>query len=137
MARGQAPTPEAGRKDVVAGAGVPTPLGPYSQAVRSGNLLFVSGQAAVGDQPGRPVGDTFAEQARQAFANLLAVVRAGGSRPDLVLNVTVMMSDLGAFADLNMVYAEVFPVDPPARMTMQVGLAPGYLLSVACVAVAE
>lgn len=129
--------PERGHKTVVSGRGVPTPLGPYSQAVRSGDLLFVSGQAAVGDQPGIPVGDTFLEQARQAFANLLAVVRAGGSRADLVLNVTVMMSDLGAFADLNQVFAEIFPADPPARMTMQVGLAPGYLLSVAAVAVVE
>lgn len=136
MAGAETPSPERGRKDVVAGPGMPTPLGPYSQAVRSGDLLFVSGQAAVGDEPG-PVGDTFVEQARQAFANLVAVVRAGGSRPDLVLNVTVMMADLGAFAELNQVYAEVFPADPPARMTMQVGLAPGYLLSVACVAVAE
>lgn len=129
--------PERGRKEVVSGPGVPTPLGPYSQAVRSGGLLFVSGQAAVGDQPGTPVGDTFVAQARQAFANLLTVVRAGGSRADLVLNVTVMMNDLGAFADLNQVFAEVFPTDPPARMTMQVGLAPGYLLSVAAVAVVE
>lgn len=92
--------PERGSKSVVSGRGVPTPLGPYSQAVRSGDLLFVSGQAAVGDQPGIPVGDTFLEQARQAFA-------------------------------------EIFPADPPARMTMQVGLAPGYLLSVAAVAVVE
>lgn len=129
--------PERGHKDVVAGAEVPTPLGPYSQAVRTGDLLFVSGQAAVGDEPGQPVGDTFAEQARQAFANLLAVVRAGGSRPDLVVNVTVMMSDFAGFKELNEVYAETFPVDPPARITMQVGLAPGFLLAVACVAVVE
>lgn len=134
MADAAAARPERGRKEIVAGTGVPTPLGPYSQAVRTGDLLFVSGQAAVGDEPG-PVGDTFGEQARKAFANLIAVVEAGGSRSDLVVNVTVMMSDLGAFADLNQVYAEVFPTNPPARMTMQVGLAPGYLLSVACVAV--
>lgn len=134
MAEAGGPSAQRGRKEVVAGPGVPSPLGPYSQAVRTGDLLFVSGQAAVGDEPG-PVGDTFGEQARRAFANLLTVVRAGGSRADLVLNVTVMMADLGAFADLNEVYAEVFPTDPPARMTMQVGLAPGYLLSVACVAV--
>lgn len=131
------PSPEQGRKDVVSGSGLPGALGPYSQGVRTGDLLFVSGQAAVGDQPGRPVGETFVEQARQAFSNLLAVVRAGGSRPDLVVNVTVMLSDFAAVGDLNEVYAEVFPVDPPARMTMQVGLAPGYLLAVACVAVVE
>lgn len=137
MADTEAAASAGGRKAVVAGPDLPPALGPYSQAVRSGNLLFVSGQAAVGDEPGRPVGDTFAQQARQAFANLLAVVRAGGSSPDLVLNVTVMMSDLAAFTDLNEVYAEVFPTEPPARITMQVGLAPGYLLAVACVAVVE
>lgn len=134
---GREGSPSAGRKAVVSAPDLPSALGPYSQAVRSGDLLFVSGQAAVGDEPGRPVGDTFVEQARQAFANLLAVVSAGGSRADLVLNVTVMMSDLAAFTDLNSVYAEVFPTEPPARITMQVGLAPGYLLAVACVAAVE
>jgi 2-iminobutanoate/2-iminopropanoate deaminase len=132
-----APSPERGRKDVVSAPGMPAPLGPYSQAVRSGDLVFVSGQAAVGSEPGVPVGETFSDQARQAFANLLAVVEGAGSRAELVLSVTVMMHDLGDFADLNQIYAEVFPTDPPTRMTMQVGLAPGYLLSVACVAVVE
>jgi 2-iminobutanoate/2-iminopropanoate deaminase len=130
-------TVEGGGKQVVTGPGVPPALGPYSQAVRAGDLLFVSGQAGVGDVPGKPVGSTFVEQARRAFANLEAVLRAGGSHPELVVNVTVMMADLSAFAELNQVFAEVFPTDPPARMTMQVGLAPGFLISVACVAVVE
>jgi 2-iminobutanoate/2-iminopropanoate deaminase len=65
------------------------------------------------------------------------VLRAGGSRTELVLNVTVMVTDMGAFAELNQVFAEVFPTDPPARMTMQVALAPGFLISVACVALVE
>jgi 2-iminobutanoate/2-iminopropanoate deaminase len=126
-----------GRKQVVSGPAVPPALGPYSQAVRAGDLLFVSGQAGVGDVPREPVGPGFLEQARQAFANLEAVLRAGGSRPELVLNVTVMVTDMGAFAELNQVFAEVFPTDPPARMTMQVALAPGFLISVACVALVE
>lgn len=127
-------SPERGRKQVVTGPGVPAPLGPYAQAVRSGDLLFVSGQAAVGDDPG-PVGETFAEQARVAFGNLLAVVEAGGSRADLVCSVTVMLRDIGDVPVLNEVFAEVFGDDPPARQVMQVGLFPGYAVAVACIAV--
>ena len=119
---------------VIAGDGLPPTLGPYSPAVRAGGLLHVSGQPGIGDEPGVPVGPTFGEQARQAFANLERILRAGGSRPQDVVSVTVMLTDVRNFPELNEIFAEVFPTDPPARTAMEIGLAPGFHLTVACVA---
>lgn len=123
-------------RHVVTGPGLPAQIGPYSQAVRAGGFLFVSGQPGVDPETGRPVGATFSEQARQAFANLDAVLRAGGSRPALVVNTTVLVADQAAFAELNELYAEFFPDEPPARMTMQVPLPHGLLISIGCTAIA-
>ncbi|MEY9966720.1 2-iminobutanoate/2-iminopropanoate deaminase [Streptacidiphilus sp. MAP12-16] len=121
-------------REVIAGPEVPSAIGPYSPAVKAGGFLFVSGQPGVDPGAAQPVGDTFGEQARQAFANLAAVLRAGGSRPALVVNTTVLVADAGDFGELNDLYAAFFPSEPPARMTMQVPLPRGLLLSIGCVA---
>lgn len=123
-------------RSVVTGPGVPTGIGPYSQAVRAGGLLYVSGQPGVDPETGESAGPTFAEQARQAFANLDAVLRAGGSRPELVVSTTVLVADQADFPELNRLYAEFFPNEPPARMTMQVPLPRGLLISIGCTAIA-
>jgi 2-iminobutanoate/2-iminopropanoate deaminase len=125
------------QREVIAGSDVPTPLGPYSPGVRAGDFLYVSGQAGTDPATGEPAGSTIADQARQAMSNLEAVLRAGGSRPELVVNVTVLVADIGAFGDVNAIFAETFPTDPPARMTMQVPLPLGLLISVGCVAVVD
>jgi 2-iminobutanoate/2-iminopropanoate deaminase len=105
--------------------------------VRAGDFLFVSGQPGVDPETAQAVGPTFVEQARQAFGNLDAVLRAGGSRPELVVNTTVLVADASDFAELNELYAEVFPREPPARMTMQVPLPRGLLISIGCTALVE
>jgi 2-iminobutanoate/2-iminopropanoate deaminase len=120
---------------VVTGPGLPLRVGHYSHAVRAGDLLFVSGQPGVDPATGRAAGTSFAEQARQAFANLEAVLRLGGSRPALVLSTTVSVSRLEDFAELNDLFAEFFPVDPPTRMTQPIPLPRGLLISIGCVAV--
>ena len=125
------------RREVVAGRGVPSPIGPYSPAVRAGDFLFVSGQPGVDPRTGQPGGPTFGEQARQAFRNLDAVLRAGGSRPEMVVNTTVCVADVSAFAELNELFAEFFPSEPPARMTMQVPLPRGLLISIGCTALLD
>lgn len=125
------------RREVVAGESVPSPIGPYSPAVRAGDFLFVSGQPGVDPATARPVGSAFAEQARQAFRNLDAVLRAGGSRPELVVNMTVLVADAGDFPELNELFAEFFAHQPPARMTMQVALPLGLRISVGCTALRE
>jgi 2-iminobutanoate/2-iminopropanoate deaminase len=125
------------RREVVRGPGVPEGIGPYSQAVRAGGLLFVSGQPGIDPATGEVAGEDFGAQARQAFRNLDAVLRAGGSRLDLVASTTVLVTDIGAFAELNELFAEHFPVDPPTRMVMQVPLPRGLRISIGCVAAVE
>lgn len=109
-------------------------IGPYSQAVRAGGLLFVSGQPGVDPATGEAAGLDFETQLRQVFRNLESVLRAGGSAMDLVVNTTVLVSDIANFSSVNAAFAEYFPVNPPARMTMQVPLPKGLLLSIGCVA---
>jgi 2-iminobutanoate/2-iminopropanoate deaminase len=122
---------------VISGEGVPPTIGPYSPAVRTGDLLFVSGQGGIDPESGEIAGESFGEQARQVFRNLDAVLRAGGSEPSLVVNTTVLMADVHSFAELNELFEEFFPVDPPARMTLTVPLPKGLLLSIGCVAAVE
>ena len=122
------------QRQVVTGEGLAPPIGPYSHAVRAGGFVFVSGQPGVDPATG-DVPDSFAGQARQAFANLATVLRAAGSRPDLVVNTTVLVVDIADFPEMNSLFAEFFPTDPPARMTMQVPLPRGLLFSIGCTAV--
>jgi 2-iminobutanoate/2-iminopropanoate deaminase len=124
-------------REVIAGPEIPSGIGPYSPAVRGGGFLFVSGQGGVDPETAQPAGPTFGEQARQAFRNLDAILRAGGSRPTLVVNTTVLVADMSDFAELNELYADFFPSEPPARMTMQVPLPRGLLISIGCIALLE
>jgi len=112
-------------------------IGPYSHAVRSAGLLFVSGQPGINPATGQVAGPDFESQIKQVFRNLDAVLEAGGSRFDLVVNTTVLVTDLANFAVVNSVFAEYFPGNPPARMTMQVTLPKGLLISIGCVAAVE
>ncbi len=127
----------AAQREVIAGPNVPKTIGPYSPGVRAGDFLYVSGQAGIDPTTGEPAGETIAEQARQSMRNVEAVLRAGGSRPELVVNVTVLVADVSAFGEVNDVFAETFPTDPPARMTMQVPLPLGLLISIGCVALVD
>jgi 2-iminobutanoate/2-iminopropanoate deaminase len=110
------------------------PIGPYSQAVKAGGLLFVSGQPGVVPATGEVAGSTFGEQARQAFENLRVVLDTGGSGRDRVVNTTVLIDDVSHFGEVNALFAEYFAASPPARMTMQVPLPRGLLFSIGCVA---
>jgi len=121
-------------KHVIPVPGLKT-IGPYSQAVRAAGLLFVSGQPGVDPATGEAAGPTFEIQLRQVFRNLDTVLRAGGSRLDLVVNTTVLLTDISNFAHVNSAFAEFFSENPPARMTMQVPLPKDLLISIGCVAV--
>jgi 2-iminobutanoate/2-iminopropanoate deaminase len=121
-------------REVITGPDVPSGIGPYSAAVRAGDSLYASGQPGVDPTSAKAVGPGFAEQARQAFRNLEAVLRAGGSRPELVVNTTILVVDVADFPELNELFAEFFPTEPPARMVMQVPLPPGLRISIGCVA---
>lgn len=93
----------------------PRPAGHYSQAVVHGGLVFVSGQLPVDPASGAVLSGTAGEQARAALANLAAILAAAGSGLDRVLRVTVYVSDIASWAEVNATYAEVFGDHRPAR----------------------
>lgn len=123
-------------KQVINVPGMKT-VGPYSQGVRSGGLLFVSGQPGIDPATGESAGSGFEAEARQAFRNLETVLKAGGSALSLVVNTTVIITDVSNFQEFNRLFAEFFPENPPARMTMTVPLPKGLLISIGCVAAVE
>ena len=112
-------------------------IGPYSQAVRVGNLVYTAGQPGINPSTGAVAGDTFDAQARQAFANLAAVLEDAGSRLARVIKVTCFVADPAAFATLNALFAEFFPEAPPVRSTPVVQLPRGLLFSIEAIAVVD
>jgi 2-iminobutanoate/2-iminopropanoate deaminase len=116
----------------------PAAVGPYSQAVRQGNLVFTAGQVALNPDTGKIEADTIEDQTDRALRNVAAVLAAAGSGLDKVIKVTVFMTDLGKFAAMNEVYARHFPSDPPARSAVQVAALPlGAQIEIEAVALAS
>lgn len=111
-------------KEVVSTTAAPAAIGPYSQAIRLGNLLFVSGQIPLDPQTGLLVMGDIRVQTRQVLTNLAAIVKAAGSSLSRVAKTTVYLRDLAEFAAMNEVYAEFFVDKPPARATVQVARLP-------------
>ena len=106
-------------------ADAPAPVGPYSQAVSSDGLLFVSGQIPLDPATGERVGGEIEDEVEQVIANLRAGLEAGGSGIEQVIRTTVFVTDLALFARINAVYARHFTGDPaPARATVQVAALP-------------
>ena len=97
----------------------PAAIGPYSQAVRMGNLLFCSGQIPLDPATGELVTGDVAAQTRQVFANLGAVLAQAGAGFEHVARTTVYLADMGDFAAMNAVYATFFSTPAPARSTIQ------------------
>lgn len=113
----------------------PKAIGPYSQAVRAGGFLFCSGQIALEPESGEMVSGGVKAQTRRVLDNLKAVVEAAGAGLGDVVQVTVYLSDLADFADVNSVYEEYFGETKPARATIQAAALPkGALIEADCVA---
>lgn len=102
----------------------PAAIGPYSHALRAGELLFCSGQIPLDPATGELVGSTPGEQARRCLENLVAVCQAAGASLQRAVRVTVYMTDLAAFGEVNEVYAEFFDAEPPARVAVGVAALP-------------
>jgi len=111
-------------KKVVSSADAPAAIGPYSQAIGAGQLLFCSGQLPVVPKTGDLVAQDASAQARQVLENLGAVLKTGGSSYAHVVKTTVFLTDLNDFAAMNSVYSEFFPDAPPARSTIEVAALP-------------
>jgi 2-iminobutanoate/2-iminopropanoate deaminase len=125
--------------EAVITASAPAPVGPYNQAVKAGGVLYCSGQIALDPATGLMVGAGDVEaETRQVLSNLQAVLEAGGSSPGQVLRTTVFLADLGDFARVNAIYAEVFSDGvSPARACVEVAALPkGARVEIDCIAIA-
>lgn len=111
-------------KDVIQTESAPPAIGPYSQAIRAGGLLFLSGQIPLDPHTRTLVEGDAAAQTRQVMQNLGAVLAAAGASFEHVVKTTIYLTDLSDFAQVNQVYAEAFPTVPPARATVQVAQLP-------------
>jgi len=111
-------------KTIINTPGAPKAIGPYSQAVRHGDLLFVSGMIALDPKTGEMAGTGIEAQAILVLENLKAVVEAAGMGLKNVLKSTVFLKDMNDFAKFNEIYGRYFPDAPPARETVQVAKLP-------------
>jgi 2-iminobutanoate/2-iminopropanoate deaminase len=111
-------------RDAISTTDAPQAIGPYSQAIRAGNLLFASGQIPIDPVTGALVAGDIAAQTRRVFENIAGVLKAAGASFDQVVKTTVFLSDMNDFAAMNAVYGEFFATPAPARSTVQVARLP-------------
>ena len=111
-------------RQAVATPSAPKAIGPYSQAIRAGSLLFVSGQVPIDPATGQIVDGDIAAQTHRVFQNISEILRAGGAGLDHVVRTTVFLADMNDFAAMNEVYAGYFKATAPARATVQVSRLP-------------
>ena len=122
-------------KQVIQTANAPAAVGPYSQAIVAGGLVYTAGQIALVPGTSELAAGGIAEQTRQVMHNLKAILETAGSSLDQVVKVTVYLQDLNDFAAMNAVYAEFFTVAPPARSTIQAAKLPrAALVEIDCIA---
>ena len=125
-------------KEIVSTDRAPAAVGPYSQAVHTGNLVYTAGQIPLDPATGNIVEGDIGAQVEQALKNLQAVLEAAGSGLEQVIKTTVFLQNMDDFAALNDVYARFFSGEPPARSAVEVARLPlGALVEIEAVAVRE
>lgn len=111
-------------REIVSTDAAPRAIGPYSQAVRAGGFLFLSGQVALDPRTGQLVGSDIKQQTRQVLENVRAILEAAGSSLRQVVKCTVFLADMNDFGPMNEEYGSFFQDQPPARTTVQVARLP-------------
>lgn len=111
-------------KEIIATQKGPKAIGPYSQAVKAGGLVFTAGQVAFDPSTNQLLDGDIAQQTARVLDNLKAIVEAAGSSLDRAVKATVYLQDMNDFAAMNEVYAKYFPASPPARSTVQAARLP-------------
>jgi len=109
-------------KEVIISDKAPRPVGPYSQAIKIGNLIFVAGQAAIDPRTGKIANGGIKEQTQQTFRNIEAILKTAGLTLEHVVKVSVFLKNISDYKMMNEVYATLFKRDPPARTTVQANL---------------
>ena len=125
-------------KEVIHTSNAPAAIGPYSQAIKAGGAVYVSGQLPVDPATGAFAGDTIQEQTRQSLTNIKNILAEAGTDLDHVVRVDVFMKDMNMFADMNAVYAEFFTEKCPARAAVEVARLPkDALVEIGAIAVVD
>ena len=123
-------------KFVVYSKNAPEPIGPYSQAIQAGNILFVSGQIAIQRTTGKIITTTVEEETNQVMENLGAVLKAAGMNFSNVVKTSIFLKDMNNFPLVNDIYGRFFTQDPPARETVEVARLPKDVnVEISCIAV--
>jgi 2-iminobutanoate/2-iminopropanoate deaminase len=123
-------------KEVIYSPNAPEPIGPYSQAVKAGNMLFVSGQIAINKSSGEMITATIAEETEQVMKNLSEILLAANMDFSQVVKCTIFLKDMNNFPKVNEVYGKRFSSLPPARETVEVSRLPKDVnVEISCIAV--
>ena len=123
-------------KNVIYSANAPEPIGPYSQAIQTGNLLFVSGQVAIQKSTGNLITGNIQEETHQVMKNLSEILKAADMDFAQVVKCTIFLKEMNDFPKVNEVYGSYFSSQPPARETVEVGRLPKDVnVEISCIAV--
>jgi 2-iminobutanoate/2-iminopropanoate deaminase len=114
-------------KTIITASGAPAPIGPYNQAVLSGNMLFISGQICIDPVTGNLKNKDIQEETHQAMHNLKAILQQAGMDFGNVVKTTIFITDMHQFGQINEVYGKYFESDFPARETVQVSALPKFV----------
>ncbi|MEP3389126.1 MAG: RidA family protein [Reichenbachiella sp.] len=122
-------------KQIINSSKAPAPIGPYSQAVKAGSTLYISGQIPIDQASGNLVSGSIEEETKQVMKNLSYILEEAGLTFNDVLKCSIFVSDMGTFTQVNSVYGEYFGDNPPARETVEVsGLPKGVNVEISCIA---
>lgn len=125
-------------KQVIATQDAPQAIGPYSQAIKAGGFVFISGQIPIDPSSGEIVQGGIEEQTKQVMSNIKAILSAAGLGFENVVKTTIFLADLSHFAKVNEIYGQHFASNPPARATIQVAALPkGAMIEVEAVAYSQ
>lgn len=114
-------------KKIIQTGNAPAPIGPYNQAIRTGNLLFISGQICIDPASGELKKKDLQEETHQVMHNLKAILREAGMQFSNVVKTTIFLTDMNRFADINEIYGKYFDGNFPARETVQVSALPRFV----------
>lgn len=123
-------------KEIINSPKAPAPIGPYSQAVKSGNTLYISGQIPIDQSSGNLIEGTIEEETEQVMKNLDFILKEAGLSFESVIKCSIFVSSMNDFARINAVYGKYFKDNPPARETVEVsGLPKGVNVEISCIAI--
>ncbi|GHE57046.1 MULTISPECIES: RidA family protein [Roseivirga] len=123
-------------KKIIISDQAPAPIGPYSQAVKAGNMLFVSGQIPFDQVTGEMINENITEETHQVMKNIEAILSQAGMTFKNVVKCSIFIKDMNQFATINEAYGQYFKADPPARETVEVARLPKDVnVEISCIAV--